>query len=56
MTVPLGHWQRGTHCLVQIGAGLVQLAGGQAEAQDVKTWPFTGHTAMQVLYHNLGVH
>ena len=30
MTVPLGHSQRGTHCLVHIGLGVVQL-GGQAD-------------------------
>ena len=41
MTVPVGHWHLATHCLVQIGLGSVQF-GGQAEPQNVKSWPFTG--------------
>ena len=43
ITVFLGHSQRATHCLVQIGLGVVQLAG-QAEPQVVKSWPFTGQS------------
>ena len=41
-TFPLGHWQRGTHCSVQMGLGLVQV-GGQAEPQRLNCWPSTGH-------------
>lgn len=47
MTVPLGHWQRGTHCLVQTGLGVVQLAG-QAEPQNVNSCPRTGHSQLLV--------
>ena len=36
MTVPLGHSQRGTHCLVQMGLGVVQL-GGQADPHSLNT-------------------
>ena len=41
MSFPSGHSQRATHSLVHSGSGSVQV-GGQAEAQLVKTWPFTG--------------
>lgn len=32
ITVPSGHWQRGTHCKVQVGEGFLQV-GGQADPQ-----------------------
>jgi len=51
ITWPLGHSQRATHCVVQMGMGLVQL-GGQAEPQLVKSWPSTGHSAMKQIKEN----
>ena len=53
ITSPLGHSQRATHCLVQMGVGLVQL-GGQADPQRVKSWPSTGHSAINKVVVNWG--